>query len=932
MNFKQLIVCGVAVTISLTASAQNIPLDSAVRTGKLANGFTYYIRRNNEPQKRVQLYLVNKVGSVLEDNDQQGLAHFMEHMNFNGTRNFPKNELVDFLQKAGVRFGADLNAYTSFDETVYKLPIPTDDPSMIASGLKIMRDWAKEALLDSVEIEKERGVVLEEERLGKGANDRMARKFYPVMLNRSRYAERLPIGLDKVLINFKPAIIKRFHHDWYRPDLQALIVVGDVNVNEVEKSIRNDFSDLKNPAQERPRTKYTVPLTGRNQFLTVTDREKTAAEIEILYKHKAPVLVTEADYLTSMKISIFNQLLAARRYAEISQEAKPAFINTNASVGNILGGLDAFIFDVSPRDGQIEAGFEQSWKIVEKVRRFGFTQSELDRAKQSYLRSMETGFSEKDKTPSESLTQEYQRLFLHNEASPGISWEYDFVKKHIGEIRLQDITAVMNDYFSSKDVDILVLAPEKDKNLLPDSASVQFWINKVSKEQLTPFNDSQISAALLAIKPKSGKVIAKSTIPELNITKLTLSNGVNVILKPTEFKNDEIRFTAFSEGGTSLYNDSDYDNAANAAALISRFGLGSFNPVQLSKILNGKVVNVAAGIGPRSETINGTAAVTDLETAMQLIYMQFTQPRKDTLLFNNIINNAKESLNNRYADPNNVFSDSINYVMGNYNYRNSPSTVERLDKISMQKAFDIYRERFSDASAFTFVFVGNFKLEKITPLLEQYLGSLPSTHKNEKARDLGIHIPSGRITKKIYKGTENKAIVRLLVSGDYNFSQENNLLVKALGDILQIKILQHLREDESEVYSPSVQLLYNKYPKNRFAYTISFGCAPQNTDHLIDMVLKEMKILRDNGPEADDIEKFKAAYQKNVELALKDNGFWLGYLSGQYENKENVLQVLAIQKNLNKVTAISLKKAAQQYLTGDNLIRFELLPEKTINN
>jgi zinc protease len=292
MNFKQLIVCGVAVTISLTASAQNIPLDSAVRTGKLANGFTYYIRRNNEPQKRVQLYLVNKVGSVLEDDDQQGLAHFMEHMNFNGTRNFPKNELVDFLQKAGVRFGADLNAYTSFDETVYKLPIPTDDPSMIASGLKIMRDWAKEALLDSVEIEKERGVVLEEERLGKGANDRMARKFYPVMLNRSRYAERLPIGLDKVLINFKPAIIKRFHHDWYRPDLQALIVVGDVNVNEVEKSIRNDFSDLKNPVQERPRTKYTVPLTGRNQFLTVTDREKTAAEIEILYKHKAPVQST----------------------------------------------------------------------------------------------------------------------------------------------------------------------------------------------------------------------------------------------------------------------------------------------------------------------------------------------------------------------------------------------------------------------------------------------------------------------------------------------------------------------------------------------------------------------------------------------------------------------------------------------------------------
>ena len=932
MDIKKLLLFAVATISGYTTGAQPIPLDKAVRTGKLANGFTYYIRKNNEPQKRVQLYLVNKVGSVLEDDDQQGLAHFMEHMNFNGTKHYPKNALVDYLQKTGVRFGADLNAYTSFDETVYELPLPTDDATMTASGLNIMRDWAQEALLDSIEIEKERGVVLEEERLGKGASDRMARKFYPVMFNHSRYAERLPIGIDKVLINFKPAVIKRFYHDWYRPDLQALIVVGDVNVDEVEKLIRGQFADLKNPANERQRTKYSVPLTGHGQFLTVTDKEKTSTEIEILYKHKASVLKTEADYLESIKRSLFNQLLAARRYAEISQEAKPAFTNMNANIQGILGGLDAFTFDVTPKSGQLQQAVEQSWLIVEKVKYFGFTQAELDRAKQNYLRSLENGLKEKDKTPSDSYVKEYQRLFLQKEASPGIVWENDFVKKHIDQVKLADIKAVMDDYFMSADVDVLVLAPEKDKSTLPDSATLSSWINNVNKSDIKPFKDDEVSQTLLVIKPKPGKVIAKSAVPQINITELTLSNDVKVILKPTDFKNDEIRFTAFSPGGTSLYNDADYDNAANAAALISRFGLGNLNPVQLSKVLNGKQLNVAASIATRSENINGYTSIADLETALQLVYMQFTQPRKDSTLFTNIINNAKESLINRYADPNNVFADTVSYVMGNYSFRSSPTNAERLNKISMQKAYNIYKERFADAAGFTFIFVGNFNIETITPLLEQYLGSLPSLHKNEKARDLGIHIPAGQLTKKVFKGTENKAIVRLLISGDYQYSAQNNLLLKALGDILQIKVLQHLREEESEVYSPSVQTLYNKYPKNRYAFTVSFGCAPKNADHLIDMVKKEMATLVAKGAEADDIQKFKAAYEKNVELALNDNGFWLGYLSGQYENDENVLQVLDAKTNLEKVTPDTLKKAAQIYLNDNNIIRFELLPENTSTN
>jgi zinc protease len=374
-------VIGFVAGAFVSASAQNIPLDPAVRTGKLPNGFTYYIRNNNEPQKRVNLYLVNKVGSIMEDADQQGLAHFMEHMNFNGTKNFPKNELVDYLQKAGVRFGADLNAYTSFDETVYELPIPTDDPAMTANAIRIMRDWAQEATLDPAEIEKERGVILEEERLGKGAGDRMARKYYPVMLNHSRYAERLPIGIDSILTKFKPAVIKRFQHDWYRPDLQALIIVGDVNVNEVEKMIKDKFSDLKNPVNKRARTKYSVALTGNKQFLIVTDKETPSVTLQILYKHKAPSLITEADYITSMKSSLLNQLLSARRYAEISGEPKPAYVNMNMGVQDLLGGLNMFAFDVTAKTGQLQESFAQTWRMLEKVKRYGFSPAELDRAK-----------------------------------------------------------------------------------------------------------------------------------------------------------------------------------------------------------------------------------------------------------------------------------------------------------------------------------------------------------------------------------------------------------------------------------------------------------------------------------------------------------------------------------------------------------------------
>ncbi len=917
----------VTMVAFFAAGAQPVPADPAVRTGKLPNGFTYYIRHNAEPQRHVELYLVNKVGSILEDEDQRGLAHFMEHMNFNGTKHFPGNQLVDYLQKAGVRFGADLNAYTSFDETVYQLPVSTDDPALVTGGLQIMRDWAQEALLDSIEIEKERGVVREEERLGKGVKDRLSHHTYPVIFNHSRYARRLPIGLDSILAHFPPSAIRRFHHDWYRPDLQALIVVGDVNADSMERRVKVLFSTLKNPVPERPREKYTIPLTGQRQFLVATDPEMTATGLEVLLKHRhRRAITTEADYKAALVRELFNSLMSSRIYAETNRQSNPSYVSVSAGIGSLIDDLDALSFSVTAKKGQLQAAFGEGDKILERVRRYGFTASELDRAKTSYLRQIDQELREKDKTPSKSYIREYQELFLDDNAAPGIDWEAAYVRKHMGEITLEDIRRLMEEY-TDKDEDIIVTAPDAERPGLPDSATVIQWMASVKGAALSAYVDAGTGHTLMAMRPVPGTVVARDSIPALGVTTLTLGNGIKVVMKPTDFENDQIIFQGFSPGGTSLYSDSDFDAAANAAALIGASGVDTLDAVQLRQLLTGKVCTVGVALNERMQVVSGSAARADLETALQLLYLKFTKPRMDTLIYHNLLNRSRDMLANRGASPEAAFADTVNSVLGNYSYRSSPPSAARLQRIGLEKAFKIYRDRYADASGFTFVFVGNFTVDSLAPLLAAYLGSLPALHRNDQARDLGDHIPTGQWTKKVYRGKENKAAVRLVISGDYDYNPQNNLSLRALSDVLQIKVLQHLREDEGEVYSPQVQVSYNKYPTSRYAFTVSFGCAPANVDHLIEDVRHELAVLRDKGPEQEDVDKFKATYLKQLEPLYRQNNYWLSYLAGVYQNGEDPLFIRGVQQRLDKISVASLQLAAKQYLSGSNWISFELLPE-----
>jgi zinc protease len=919
------VIASLLLASPVLAQEKPLPLDPAVRTGKLPNGFTYYIRHNEEPKNRVVFYLANKVGSILETDEQQGLAHFMEHMSFNGTRHFPKNQLVDYLQKSGVRFGADLNAYTSFDETVYQLPLPTDKPEILQNGIQIMRDWAQEATLDAGEIDKERGVILEEKRLGKGAQERMRRQYFPVLLNQSRYANRLPIGTDEVLKNFKPETIKDFYRTWYRPDLQALIVVGDVDVNAMEQTIKAKFSDLKNPASEKERIKYTVPLTGKNSFQAVTDAEMTSIVAQIIIKHTGSNLITASDYKASIVNGLFNNMLGAR-YSELLRQAEPPYIQGGAGIGEFLGGLNNLSVTASVKPDGVEKGVKAVWREVQRVKRYGFTATELARAKQSYLNRMESALKEKNKTSSDSYVNEYLAYFLKNEAAPGIDAEYELVKTALPQITIAAFNQLAQDYIKDDNRTILIMAPDKDKTLLPDETTVTAWLKAVEAEELKPYNDQISTLPLLVKTPVAGKIVKEVKDEKLGTTTLTLSNGIKVVLKPTAFKNNEILFNSFSTGGTSLYKDEEYQSAANSA-IIPAFGAGNYNATELSKFLTGKQLAVQPYISERSQGINSAAIPQDLEPALQLAYAYLTEPRKDVNVFQSIIQRSKAALANRGSDPGTVFSDSVNAFLGNYNIRRTPPTIEKLEQINLDRAFQIYKERFANATGTVYTFVGAIDVNTIKPLLEKYIASLPAKGSVEQAKDLHIYPPKGRIEKNVYKGSEQKATVELFFTGDFDYNSKERLQLDALKETLQFRLLERLREDEGGVYTPGAYASVGKLPSPRYNFIITFGCAPQNVEKLIASALDEVNKLKTQGPSPVNVEKYKAEKQRSRETEVKTNKFWLSFLSGNLQNNDPLTGLDNFNSDLETVTTENLKRTAQKYLSGKNYIRFVLLPE-----
>ncbi|UFH55079.1 pitrilysin family protein [Spirosoma sp. KNUC1025] len=904
-----------------------IPLDPDVKVGKLPNGLTYYIRKNAEPKNRAELRLVIRAGSVLETDNQQGLAHFMEHMEFNGTKNFPKNELVNFLQSAGVRFGADLNAYTGFDETVYQLPVPTDSANVFRQAFQILEDWAHNATIDPAEIDKERGVVLEERRLGRGAGQRMRDQYFPMLLNNSQYSKRLPIGTEQVLTTFRPETLRQFYKDWYRPDLMAVIAVGDFDIKQVEGIIREKFSRIPVVKNAKPRTEFQIPAHKDTKVVVVTDPEQPNTVVQVIYKRPEIKEKTLNDLRESIKRGLFNTMLG-NRIQELTQRADPPFLGGYSNYSDFLGNLDAFTSIAVAKEGNVERAIRAVLDENARVKQFGFTPTELARAKQEFMTNVEQAYSERNKTRSVNYVNEYVQNFTDKEPFTSIDFYYDFLKKVQGGIKLDEVNTLVDQFIHNDNRAVIVMAPEKDKAKLPTVAQILSYVDDAGKG-LTAYEDKTIDSPLLAKQPTGSPVVNEKQIKEIGVTEWTLKNGVRVVLKPTDFKNDQILFSASSFGGTSLYDLKDFQSARFSSTLTAMGGTGEYNQIQLGKFLSGKQVSVFPYVGELSEGINGSAAPKDLETALQLLYSYFTQPRKDPDVVKGFLSNQRSALQNQIntPTPQRVFQDTVTVTLGNNNPRRQPLKPDDLDKIDLDRALQVYQERFANAGDFTFFFIGNFKEQQLKPLIEKYLGGLPATDKTEKFKDLGIRIPAGQISKTVYRGLDPKASVQLVYSGDLTWTPETTTQLDALAEVLEIKLIEKLREEESGVYGVGANAAYAKYPVPRYTFRINFGCAPDNVEKLIAKTQELINDLKQKGALPTDIAKFKAETRRETEVQLKDNQFWLGYLQNQYYNGDAPDEILHENEQLNKVTVESTKAAANEYF-GPNFIRLVLMPEK----
>lgn len=928
-----LLLLAVSLTGSVLAQTKltdPLPLDPKVKVGKLPNGLTYYIRQNKKPEQKVELRLVLNAGSILEDDDQQGLAHMGEHMAFNGTTHFKKNDLISFLQNIGVGFGNDLNAYTSFDETVYILPIPTDKPGNLEKGFQIIEDWAHNVTYLDDDIVNEKPIILEESRMGKGANDRMFRKVYPKLFEGSKYGKRLPIGVDSIIKSFKPEVIRRFYKEWYRPNLMAVIVVGDIDPAKAEAMVRKHFTGLTNPAEARERSYADVPAYGNNEAMIVTDKEATTNSVSINYPaFKKPASTTLGDYRNDLVQNIFTSL-TNQRLSELTQKENPPFLYGSVSFGSYARGYDAFGAFASAGTGDVTRALGALVEEVERVKRYGFTAAELERAKKSMMANYERAWNNRDKTESENYVDEYVNLFLQQEPAPGIDKEFGYVKSLLPSITLEEVNAVGKKATADKNRFVYMMGSEpKDDTKLPEGKDLLAVIDAKEKAEIKPYEEKTVAANLLTTIPKAGKVVSKKKDAVLGTTELKLSNGVTVTLKPTDFKNDQILVGATRQGGKNNYGLADKYNAEYAVNIVNAMGVGGFSPTDLRKVLAGKSVDIKVSLGPLTEGISGNSSVKDLETMFQLNYLYFTAPRKDTALFRVFIQRNKSQYAMISANPQAVFIDTMYKTFYNNNPL-APITVPNskfFDQVDIDRSLAIYKERFGDVNGMHFAFVGSFKEAEIIPLIEKYIASLPATGKKFTFADNKVRPITGKKELVINKGKEEKSLILAFFTGEAPYSEDLEMKAEAVSEVLNIQIIEELREKVQGIYGGGTFSGIEKYPYANYSFVLQLPCGPEKVDTLLTVVKKEFADLAANGCDTSYLNKVKAQWLEKVKLAKKENGEWLGQILGAAINGGNPDRFINAEKYINKLTVKDIQETAKLLLAGENQFYAVQMPE-----
>lgn len=909
--------------------SQTIPTDPSIRIGTLTNGMKYYIKKNTKPEKKVDFRLAINAGSLVEDDDQKGLAHFMEHMNFNGTKNFPDNKLVDFLQSIGVKFGQHLNAYTSFDETVYMLPVPLDKPGNLDAGLKVMEDWAFNALLTDKEINKERGVVLEELRLGLGPDKRMLDRYLPKLLYKSQYAERLPIGDKKILETFDPAVLRRFHKDWYRPNLMAIMVVGDINVDEVEQKIKSNFSKYTNQST-RERKNFEVPVHQETLVSVESDPDATFSRVQLLYKdlENFKPKTTVEEYNQSIVKNLFTTMLNNRLKELINSNNPPFTFGSSYHGGTYARTKEAFqSFAMTKEGGQLNA-LKVLMEETERAKRFGFTQSELDRAKAETLSNLERSYSNKDKTDSEMYVEEYVRNFLEGESIPGIEWEFNQFKKVAPTVTLEQVNAVVKNMVRDENRVVVITGPKKYNITQPTEAQVLSVFNEVKNAQLKPYEEKATIKHLVAPFKSNGKIVKTETDAKLGTTTLTLSNGAKVTYKKTDFKEDEIVFGARSLGGSSLISDADIIKTQFAFPALGEAGVNGYTKTDISKYLAGKQVSVMPNIGGLSTAFNGRTVKKDLGTLFEMLYGYFTGLNYDEGSFNAYKQKQSAIYSNLTSNPQFYFQNEVQKYLNQKNPRftNIIPMEEDWKKTDYKLAYDIFKQKVANAGNFHFYFIGNVDENQIKEYATQYLASLPSTNKAETFKDTGYRPLMTSVSKTISKGKDPKAMVNISYSGLTPYNEKEDLAMTALGEVATIKVIEKLREDEGGIYGGGARGGLNKVPYGSYNFNISFPCGPENVDKLTKIALAEIQKFADVGPEQKDLDKFKEAEANDDMKNLKDNNYWLNNIINYQIEGGDKYEIVNYLSKVKALTVKDLQSVAKKYLTKDKMI-FTLMPE-----
>lgn len=916
-----------------TSDTTPLELDSSVVTGTLPNGMDFFIKQNSEPKNRIMLRLVVDVGSNMEEDDQQGVAHLLEHMAFNGTEHFAENQLVDYFESIGMAFGPEVNAYTSFDETVYMLEVPADDPEMLLTGLTVLRDWACAITIDAEELDKERGVVTEEWRLGRGLSGRKQDVQIPFLLKDSRYAERLPIGKMDVIANIPRQRVLDFYKKWYRPDLMSVVVVGDADSQYLKQMVNDVMSDIPAATEENPRIQYNVKPQTEEAVLVFKDAEQPYTLIQILEQIEYEPLTVKGQFRQALVASIASSILNAR-FAEITQSGNAPWLDAAAFSQNITRTSMFNALGMIPLSGNFNMGFTSLLDELMRYQKYGAIQNELNRVVQNIYKSAEQQWLNRNKKNSSKIASELVDYALTGNVMIDADLLFSLYKEVLPTITLKEVNVAAKNMFTNRGVLLIAATPMDAKDVPSQEDLLELWQTYESAEQLLPYTEDSLNSDWAIIPENKGSVVAQEKVPGTDVIKYTLSNGAELFAMKTDFKNNEILFSAISKGGLSLLSDEQVPSASMVSDFVDLSGLNGFTATELQKVLAGKNVALNSFIGEYTEGLSGKSSTSDLETLMQLVYLSFTEPDFTEAGWNTMMNSVQTMAESRSLQPVNVFMDKLVELIYGKTLRKSAVTPEYVSYLDKNLAEKIYKERFANAGDFAFIFVGDFEEKELLNLAETYIATLPSLEEPlEQAVWQEKLFPKGKPTATVKKGLEDQSRVFIAFGGELPevSAEQANIdaeMLKMLEMLLDIRLREVIREEKGGSYGVSVYASMRTMPKRNFMVQINFGCQPGREQELADEVLVQIHKLQTELLDESYMTKLRETYRRELETAVKTNSFWLSAITDSVLTDLPLKTVLDDETIPALISAQTLRQLANEYLDLDNYVIAYLMPEK----